>query len=353
MKKIEALPNRLLAFDGLRALAIFMVFNVHFVGKFISVNYYSTGLMFDVLSTLNAGHIGVDLFFILSGYLIFMSLSKVTDFDFKGFVHFFTKRAFRLIPAHAVVLGYITLRYHAELSDFFANVIFIPIFDSSYLNLNHVTWSLAYEWIFYIVISLMFLVKTKLNVEFRFSKYLDIVCLTVLSLTAAYFLDFSVARMLCFSLGSTLYVFSASGKRIPSVFNRTSTFAALCIAVAAHTAIWALYCKLMSPLEIEIYYLSVGLTWLLLTISVLNNQVGNSIFSSKILVIIGQCSYSFYLVHQTVMNECLKYIGWPTSDFEILGYLMFYFFLSFIVSYILYRIIELPIANGCRRFLSR
>ncbi len=69
--------------DGLRAVAVLAVI----------VNHFSS-------SILPAGNLGVDLFFVISGYVITASLSRAKSTSLKGFLaSFYAKRAKRLLPA--------------------------------------------------------------------------------------------------------------------------------------------------------------------------------------------------------------------------------------------------------------
>ena len=89
---------KLLGLDHLRALAISFVFIYHY------------GVMFShpewthAISTF--GWTGVDLFFVLSGYLISSQLFlKIAQEKTISFREFFLKRFFRIIPAYLTVVA--------------------------------------------------------------------------------------------------------------------------------------------------------------------------------------------------------------------------------------------------------
>lgn len=90
--------TRLPGLDTLRAIAItwVMLFHSYLIG--------GLGENFGVFE--HAGWMGVDLFFVLSGYLIgsqvFALLRDTGSLDFAAF---YTRRAFRILPAFLVVLG--------------------------------------------------------------------------------------------------------------------------------------------------------------------------------------------------------------------------------------------------------
>ncbi len=89
--------DRLFGLDHLRALAIILVFFYHYGGLFPHPGWVSSISRF--------GWTGVDLFFVLSGYLIASQLLfKIAHQKKISFKTFFLKRFFRIIPAYLVVL---------------------------------------------------------------------------------------------------------------------------------------------------------------------------------------------------------------------------------------------------------
>lgn len=89
--------NRLNGLDSLRALAILLVLMTHY-------RLFSNEYTFGFLTAI--GWTGVDLFFVLSGYLIgnqiFASLAKSRDISFKNF---YSRRLLRTLPNYYVVLA--------------------------------------------------------------------------------------------------------------------------------------------------------------------------------------------------------------------------------------------------------
>ena len=96
----EALRGHMPALDGIRGLAILLVMGHHFFSA-ISVD---SRVGSSVVHLLQAGWMGVDLFFVLSGFLITGIL-----FDAKGsqgfFRNFYTRRALRIFPLYFVLLA--------------------------------------------------------------------------------------------------------------------------------------------------------------------------------------------------------------------------------------------------------
>ncbi|RFS14996.1 acyltransferase [Emticicia sp. C21] len=97
---VQKLPHnhKLIGLDHLRAFAIFYVFLYHYSIMFPAPEWLYTIGKF--------GWTGVDLFFVLSGYLISSQLfAKIDQQQPVWFKEFFLKRFFRIIPAYLTVLA--------------------------------------------------------------------------------------------------------------------------------------------------------------------------------------------------------------------------------------------------------
>jgi peptidoglycan/LPS O-acetylase OafA/YrhL len=153
-------PARLHALDGLRGIAIFLVFCTHFCEHFSPLMPRGTlpAAMASGLGIL--GHTGVELFFVLSGYLIYGIWMKPAT----STAGFYRRRLLRIYPTFFVVFClYLFLSLHpaapakipTALGNAFgyvlANLLLLPgILDIA--PLITVTWSLSYEALFYVAI---------------------------------------------------------------------------------------------------------------------------------------------------------------------------------------------------------
>ena len=146
--------------DGLRALAVLFVLFFHLK-----------------IPGFEGGFIGVDIFFVISGYLItsiyFEEIKVSNKFNF---INYFKKRIFRLFPAliftifFTLILGLVFLS-PIDLLDISKSTIFASTFSSNiyyflnssyWENLNEYkffihTWSLGVEMTFYIVMPFFFI----------------------------------------------------------------------------------------------------------------------------------------------------------------------------------------------------
>lgn len=160
-------PSERLAYrkdiDGLRALAVLLVVAFHFG-----------------LPRLTGGYIGVDLFFVLSGFLIASLLDREPRLDATRLVAFYARRIRRLAPAFIVVALVTTaiatalllpedfVEYLKSLREsllFRANVFFAKATDGYFVtNAGELpwlhTWTLSVEWQFYALFpALMWLLR--------------------------------------------------------------------------------------------------------------------------------------------------------------------------------------------------
>jgi peptidoglycan/LPS O-acetylase OafA/YrhL len=152
--------RRLPSMEGLRGLAILLVFASHYhdiIGEKLNLPAPIASLS-GVMGV--AGGAGVDLFFLLSGFLIYRTTLRPA----LNVGSFLLRRAERIYPAFLVVfaaylaLGAVHLGPSRVPSDaahgtatILANVFFLPgIFDMP--AIIGAAWSLSYEWFFYLVL---------------------------------------------------------------------------------------------------------------------------------------------------------------------------------------------------------
>lgn len=147
--------------EGLRGFAVFLVFLVHY-STLVQPWIHSSNLLIFAKGIHTIGNSGVDLFFVLSGYLIYGSLLSRPQ----RFSAFMWRRVERIYPTFLVVLAtyiLLSLVFPAEsklpLSFWHAcvyvvqNVLLLPgIFPIT--PIITVAWSLSYEMFFYLVIPL-------------------------------------------------------------------------------------------------------------------------------------------------------------------------------------------------------
>ncbi|NRB40118.1 MAG: acyltransferase [Pseudomonadales bacterium] len=180
----KAFPGQLPELDGLRGLAVILVLLRHGVRPFWSPE---TALLpffgWDVANILINGWIGVDLFFVLSGFLITHHILKLQERNEGKWLWkpYLAKRALRIIPAYYVVLllAVIGVFPGFELADnhLWIRISYHMLFLQDYLPANIVVvfWSLGVEEKFYLVAP--FLVLSQINAPTVIKRTLGIIAI--------------------------------------------------------------------------------------------------------------------------------------------------------------------------------
>lgn len=201
--------------EGLRGVAVFLVFLVHYVGlshPWIAGNESLAGLAEHVHTI---GNTGVDLFFVLSGYLIYGSLVRREQ----PFLPFMRRRIERIYPTFTVVfLAYVALSFifpaERKIPPGFGDAALYLL--SNYLLLPGilpmepmitVAWSLSYEMFYYLV---MPLVVSGFALRSRTTRT-RIAMFTIAAITFVWYCDTfgGPTRMVMFLSGVLLFEFLA------------------------------------------------------------------------------------------------------------------------------------------------
>lgn len=336
--------------DGLRAVAV------------LPVIYSHAGLF-----GLSGGYVGVDIFFVISGYLITSILIEEIEGSRFSFSAFYERRARRILPVLSLVLFITTIAAfllmpasflksyaHSLMSvvTFTSNVYFY--FNSGYFSktadeepLLH-TWSLAVEEQYYILFPLLLWgfwwvgkksLTTILALLFLgslfFSQYLS----HQQSVDANFYLIFSrafelLAGSLLAILGVQQYSFSKKSKEVLGSIG-------LVLIVYA-----ILYFDWQTPIP-GVYALLPVFGTLLILGFIDSTTVLGRLLAAKPLVWIGLISYSLYLWHQPLFAFLrMKTIGEPHQFQFIVAIAM-----TFILSMLSYRLVEKPFRN--KQLISR
>src|SRR5437588_4918493 len=117
--------NQILVLDGVRAIACLAVllFHVHFIGgkrgmwsPLHDIHDLPGILTYLVASFAYSGYSGVILFFILSGFLLFLPYAKLLLFDspWPSLRRFYLRRIFRILPGYYVAIFFMALFFHSQ-----------------------------------------------------------------------------------------------------------------------------------------------------------------------------------------------------------------------------------------------
>ena len=326
--------------DGLRAIAVLAVVLFHFG-----------------VSGITGGFVGVDVFFVISGFLITSIIWRERQAGRFSFIDFWARRARRILPALFVmiavtlVVGWFLLApkdykdlgrsAHYQVT-FTSNLLFSRqhgYFDSAsdIKPLLH-TWSLAVEEQFYIVFPLLLILLSSRLKHWRLALFAVLLASFGMSVWAvehqpqkAFFLLHLRAWELL--AGAMLAVMPKRDWRAPAALAQgvsLGSMALILIAVLGYDATT----PFPGPTALLPVLGVVGLIWA-------NGQQRtwvSRLLSSRVMVGIGLISYSWYLWHWPVFVYANYAAVDGLSALELAGLML----LSLILGYLSWRFIETP-----------
>jgi peptidoglycan/LPS O-acetylase OafA/YrhL len=312
------------ALDGIRGIAVAAVFFVHYqpwIG-----HYLPDGRMLELGARIaDVGNAGVDLFFVLSGYLIYGALLRRPQ----PFGRFMSRRLQRIYPTFLVVFVPVLLielaRGAPQLQQgpgFLPNLLGNVLLLAGVLPIDPlivVAWTLSYELFFYLLTPLLFRVA-RLRGRPPGQRLAIVAAVWVVACIPGTIADVGNARMLMFLGGVVVaeWVVARSGSVTAGAVPRATARLGLAAAVVAPVACFALtWGGRLTPDDdgvVEVTYgahswaLWVRLAVLLLTLplvvaALVDGRGALARFTSRpALRSLGTMSYSYYLLHALVIR---------------------------------------------------
>ncbi|HEX4048756.1 MAG TPA: acyltransferase [Elusimicrobiota bacterium] len=295
--------TRIVPMEGVRGLAVILVFFVHYHALFHRWALEG-GLTFRISSFMwSIGHSGVDLFFALSGFLIYGSVITGRT----PYLKFMGRRAWRIYPTFLAVFA-----VYLVLSRLFPGENKIPaglLPGSSYIVQNllllpglfdippmiSVAWSLSYEFFYYLLIPLIVI---GLGMRKWSSKECALLFAVMAAAYTAYCVHGPYPRLQLIMFVSGILLFEAF-RLFPDEAVKSSTWsqdllgllALLACAPVAHMA-----GELGSGWFIKIV-VQFHLFLVFLFACFRSNSFLGRMFSGRFIRYLGNMSYSYYLVH--------------------------------------------------------
>ena len=297
--------------DGLRAIAVLSVIFFHFQIKFLGFNLFTGGFL------------GVDIFFVISGYLIASIIIHQINQNKFYFSEFYERRARRILPAllfvlgSTSVLGYFYLlpnefvNYAKSLlsSIFYYSNYFFYSYENEYFATNSIllpnlhTWSLAVEEQFYILFPIVYVFISK---YYKKNITLIIVAILFLSLQVSDLQSVYSQSLNFYSFHTRAWELLAGvvlakividfGRIQNKLLNQVMPIVGLFLIFHS-----IFFFKETDRLPSFITLIPVFGTTLLIYFNNSENLV-NKILSSKVFVSVGLISYSMYLWHFPILS---------------------------------------------------
>ncbi len=335
--------------DGLRAISVFAVI------------FYHANFFYFENEIFSGGFIGVDIFFVISGYLITSLIFKDLYNNNFSIIEFYIRRIRRIIPVLLfVIIVFIPIAYFfflpSSLIDFLYSVISTLIFssnfyfhhtgliyggpDSSLKPLLH-TWSLAVEEQFYIIFPIILILFRKILkkyilhifILFFFSSFISTQIISIkYPLYNFYFINVRIWEILA---GSTIAYLNINSIKYNNKYTNYLPFLGM---VLISLSIFLLYDEMSLP---SIYSMPAVLGTCLIIYFANSENFLTKFLSLRILVFFGLISYSLYLWHFPLF-AFYNYIFFENESFFVKILIIIF---SLILSCLSYLFIEKPFRN--------
>ena len=354
--------SRVTAIDGLRGAAIILVFLVHFSGAYAGM---FRGINFDLVADARQlgwgdllfywafySHYGVQLFFVVSGFVISRSWADAANLA--GYPRFLLRRVARIYPgvlvslALGILLGaWLSGTLQVDARTLAANLLFLNgVFSLHVAAYNGVTWSLFFEFLFYIFVPLFIVAGPWLGG--RRLGAMALFLLALAGLAGAGYPEWFL--LLPFMFGSAVGLLRAeelgrAASRLPdgilvAAYAVTTTAGMAFVPLPRLTAtgfLWTYQNWLF------VLCFSVVAT-LILVRAGYGDGFLRKFFMSRPMQALGKVSFSFFLLHLLVIIAVLSMAKGRVNG-AISGALLYgalAFFVSYLAACVLYRLVEAP-----------
>lgn len=299
----------------------------------------------------SSGFIGVDIFFVISGYLMTKIIISGIDKNSFGLIDFYKKRLVRIFPALLVMITIFSFVLYfflpIKLPNFFSNAFPSTLFYSNiyyYLSSGYFesssqenfllhSWSLSVEWQFYMIFPIILILFNKLG--FRNYKIL-LALITILSFACMYYYfindkSFSFfmlpSRAWEMSLGGFGFLYEKKAREIPIIIRKVLVTCCYIILIIV----------LFRIIDINGNSWPNKLTFIpaIVTLGIILCQVDFKFIRLVSIKFIGDISYSWYLWHWPIY----VFAAYLMPDYSF-KYQIMLLFITFVIAIISYYLVE-------------
>lgn len=361
------MAKRNFGLDIVRSIAILLVIVAHATLYLGDQTKYISDLV--VLF----GLYGVELFFVLSGFLIGQIIVKdlLPNLNKKRIMYFYIKQWFRTLPAYYVVLIILIIcEWINGVHPFhWKHFLFIQNFDPKEISFFAASWSLTVEEWFYFILPLTFLLF--LPKKYRKTNILNILIFSMIFILCAricYVLflnptfDFGVRKFVPLRLDSLLFGVLLAHIKInyQKVYSYLQNFWIPCFSILTLVVLDYIWIYSDPPIDSDHNFFMRVFSWLIISIAMLlvipffenndfiNQKLKNNGIFFHLFSKISLYSYSLYLIHYEFYKYVFEICKINQGVFSVLVTTG----IIFILSAVLFYSIEKPMLDLRDRFFD-
>jgi peptidoglycan/LPS O-acetylase OafA/YrhL len=298
------------------------------------------------------GFSGVDIFFVLSGFIIFMihfpDIGKP-----QRYLSYIIKRFIRIYPIYWITLAilscWLLFTDSISIQDVYEN---ISLLYSPKIWVNPVCWTMTFEVLFYIIFSFLILNRI-LGSVLIFCWMIIVVAPNLFDLKFSFFLFILVFHKytILFMIGLIVsYTVMQLRQFSPMIRNKLGNIACLCGFIAF--SVTSFYCvKYSIPSDELIILLGYGFASGCFMICALSDTFEAFFRKQNLLKSLGDASYSIYLLHYIFLSVVVSYLKLHTSMSEAFTVTLAFVavcVLTVIVGWLFYMTVEHPLLKFIR-----
>lgn len=365
---IDTTKNRIFGLDLMRAIAILMVLSSHSLWIYPP----SSNLISQICQLF--GYWGVEIFFVLSGFLIgrilFLTFTQ-TDFKFAEVIRFLKRRWFRTLPNYFLVLLLnfaVAFLIGYSIESGWSYFLFLQNFSSPMLPFFTESWSLSIEEFAYVLFPTALLTITMVVKPANKSTFFLLLVLGFI----VFFLMTKVVKALYFPMATveewnlgikSVVIFRLDAIFVGILFSWISlnffafwkkcklffAFLGLCLMAFLFAVVGYFQLTFDTyPFFWHVFYLPLtSLTFAFFLPFFSDWKFLKWAFFQKIIIFISIISYSIYLLHYGIVLQLMKYFfptdGMPFNSLHF--YTLVYLLITITLSYVCYRFYEKPMTN--------
>jgi peptidoglycan/LPS O-acetylase OafA/YrhL len=356
------------ALTGIRAVSVYLIFFKH-------LNFFSPETQPNLYLFVNQFYTFLTFFFVLSGFLIYYKYHEISSLNKTKLYNYFINRISRVFPILIILititflLGY----YHGIYAGkeavklYLLNISLLKGFSSQYLLTGiGPSWSMSVEELFYLLSPLIFLFTKKVSslIKFVILFYLLGILITYmfsLHPIGGFFSDnfFMLnytffGRVFEFACG--IYLAMLVKGKVKSITSKPPgkiiLYAGLLIVVASVTILFLIArnyktvhaTDALPGILINNLLMPIGIILIFYSL-IYQKSLLQQFLSSRLMVALGNSTYSFYLLHTTfILSYIYKFIS--NNVFVTLVVMI-------IISFIFHKTVEQPLAILLRKKLSK
>jgi peptidoglycan/LPS O-acetylase OafA/YrhL len=322
-----------------------------------------------------AGLHGVQLFYIVSAFTMFLTLHNREGNEEFIWPKFFIRRFFRIAPMYYLGICYflwqdgLGSRYwlgdadHLTLASILSNFFFVHSFNPYWINsVVPGGWSIAIEMLFYCLIPLLFFLIKNTNQAFCFVlvtlvlRLLLHIFLTQFPLIGnerlwqEYLYLYLPSQLPVFGLGILFYFIVTEGYKI--------SMAPLLILITAITLVTQF---IGAPIGVAVLPNHFLFSCAFVVLCIALSRYDFKLLVNPFFIYIGKVSFSMYLVHFAVIHWLVQfnmadYLTATTSLHAIINYFFRFLIvtsLTILISSVFYRLVEVPMQAVGKRIINR